>query len=65
MPLVLTGMSIKRKHSMISKKSKYAEVDSDEDKDNEDDSDNECQYLTYIFFFTIIVRILFYHAAMQ
>lgn len=50
---------------MISKKSKYAEVDSDEDKDNEDDSDNECQYLTYIFFFTIIVRILFYHAAMQ
>lgn len=42
-PLVLTEMSLgegkKRKHSMISKKSKYAEVDSDED----DDSD-ECQY---------------------
>ncbi len=34
----------KRKHSMISKRSKYAELDSSED--DEDDSDNECQYQT-------------------
>lgn len=52
-PLVFAEMSFcdgikKRKHSMISKRSKYAEVDSDED-DGEDDGDNsdiECQYLT-------------------
>lgn len=55
-PLVFAEMSFcegikKRKHSMISKRSKYAEVDSDEeeeeddDEDDGDDSDNECQYL--------------------
>lgn len=36
----------KRKHSMISKKSKYAEVDSDEDKDEDvenSDSDSNCE----------------------
>lgn len=41
-PLVLTEMSNKRRHSMISKKSKYTEVGSDDDED--DDSDNECKY---------------------
>lgn len=40
--LVLTEMSFceknnKRRHSMISKKSKYAEVDSEEDEDHVDD----------------------------
>lgn len=56
-PLVFTEMSLceginKRKHSMISKRSKYAEVDSDEDEDkdkdedDDDSSDNECQYLS-------------------
>lgn len=54
-PLVFTEMSLcegikKRKHSMISKRSKYAEVDSDEDEDKDEDdddsSDNECQYLS-------------------
>lgn len=50
LPLVLTEMVFcekthKRKHSMISKKSKYTEVDEDEDDENDDDdSDNECQY---------------------
>lgn len=40
----------KRRHSMISKSSKYAEVDSDEDDndddDDEPDSDKECEYYT-------------------
>lgn len=52
-PLVFTEMSFcegikKRKHSMISKRSKNAVVDSDEDdgEDDDDNSDNECQYLT-------------------
>lgn len=49
LPVVLPEMSFseganKRKHSMISKKSKYAEVDSSEDEDH--DSDNECQCST-------------------
>lgn len=38
----------KRKHNMISKRSKYVEVDSDEDGQEEEDggsSDNECQFL--------------------
>lgn len=44
---VLTEMSLcektnKRRHSMISKKSMYADADSEED-DN-DDSDDECEY---------------------
>lgn len=50
-PLVFTEMSLceginKRKHSMISKRSKYAKVDSDEDEDDDDSSDNERQYLS-------------------
>lgn len=32
----------KRKHSMISKKSKYVDTDSDE----EEEEDKECEYLT-------------------
>lgn len=43
---MLTEVSNKRKHSIISKRSKYAEVNSDEDEDESqhDDFDNECQY---------------------
>lgn len=48
-PVLFTEMSLgeginKRKHSMISKKSKYTEVDSDSKED--DGSDDECQYST-------------------
>lgn len=49
-PLVLTEN--KRKHSMISKKSKYTELDEDEDEEDDDDdvhSDIECQYLTCLY----------------
>lgn len=46
--LVLTEMSFceknnKRRHSIISKRSKYAEVDSEED-DVDDDSNDYCEY---------------------
>lgn len=33
----------KRRHSMISKKSKYVEVDSNEDEDGGSDSDDICE----------------------
>lgn len=47
--LVLTEMSFcernnKRRHSMISKKSKYAEVESEEADDDDDDSNDYCEH---------------------
>lgn len=50
----------KRKHNMISKKSRYVELDSDEDEQEEEDrdgSDDECQYLPQYSCFENVVHL--------
>lgn len=47
--LMLTEMSFcernnKRKHSMISKRSKYTAVDSEEEENDDDDSHDKCEH---------------------